>query len=93
MITHRVRCFSKNQYHYFLFLFSFTPFQQHPSPLEQSQLGSLPVSHPIITADAHPTPESTVIAFAGQFLAQAPHSMHLSLTSIRAFFSIILKTP
>jgi len=52
------------------------PLQQHSAPPEQSQLGSLPVSHPMITAAAHPTPVSTEIALAGQLSAQAPHSIH-----------------
>lgn len=66
--------------------------QQHPSLPEQSQLGSLPLSQPMITAVAHPTPVSTVTAPAGQFLAQAPHSMQRSLSSIFAFLSLMLKT-
>jgi hypothetical protein len=68
-------------------------FQQHPSSPEQLQLGSVPVSRPMITAAAHPTPASTVMAVAGQFFAHAPHSIQLSLSSIAAFFSFTLKTP
>jgi hypothetical protein len=32
----------------------------------------------LMTAAAHPTPESTLIASAAQFFAQAPHSMQAS---------------
>jgi hypothetical protein len=46
-----------------------------------------------MTAAAQPTPASTVIALAGQFVAHAPHSMHKSLSTIRAFLSATLKTP
>jgi len=76
----------------FLFIIDHTPFQQHSSPLEQPQLGSFPVSQPAITAAAHPTPASTVMTFTGQFFAQAPHSIQLSLSATRALFSLILKT-
>lgn len=42
---------------------------------------------------AQPTPGLTVIAFAGQFIAQAPHSMQASRSMIRAFPSGTEKTP
>jgi hypothetical protein len=42
---------------------------------------------PIIMAVAQPTPDCTLIAFTGQFKAQAPHSMHASLSTIAAFLS------
>jgi hypothetical protein len=77
---------------YLLTSYRWTPFQQHSSPLEQPQLGSFPVSQPAITAAAHPTPASTVMTFTGQFFAQAPHSIQLSLSATRALFSLILKT-
>lgn len=70
----------------------YSSFQQHSPSFEQSQLGSLPVSQPVITAAAHPTPELTVMAFAGQFFAQAPHSIQRSLYSIFACLSLIMKT-
>jgi hypothetical protein len=35
----------------------------------------------------------TVIATAGQLIAQAPHSMHKSFSVIRAFFSDTANTP
>jgi hypothetical protein len=37
-------------------------------------------------ADAQPTPDATVMAPDAQFLAQAPHSMHLSRFVMAAFF-------
>ena len=46
----------------------------------------LPIA-PIIIAVAQPTPDCTLIAFTGQFNAQAPHSMHDSLSIIAAFRS------
>jgi len=59
----------------------------------QPQVGSLPVIQPYIIADAQPTPALTVIAFAGQFFAQAPHSIHKSLSVICTFFATISNTP
>jgi len=44
-------------------------------------------------AVAHPTPGLTEIAPAGQFVAQAPHSMQRSRSRIRAFPSAVAKTP
>jgi hypothetical protein len=44
-------------------------------------------------AAAHPTPGFTEIAFAGQFIAHAPHSMQASRSRIRAFLSATAKTP
>jgi len=38
----------------------------------------------LMTAAAHPTPDCTVTASAGQFKAQAPHSMHASRFSMNA---------
>jgi len=66
---------------------------QHEGPPEQSQLGSVPVSAPMMIAAAHPTPDSTAMASAGQFLAQAPHSMQASRSTIRAFLSSTANTP
>ena len=43
-------------------------------------------------AYAQPTPDFTSIAEKGQFLAQAPHSMQLSLSVITALSSFIKKT-
>jgi hypothetical protein len=47
----------------------------------------------LMMAAAQPTPESTVIAPNSQFRAQAPHSMHWSLSVIAARLSRISKTP
>ena len=71
-------------------------FQQHPllpdeSP-SQPQTGSPPYIKLWMMADAQPTPLSTSIAPKAQLPAQAPHSMHLSRSSIAAFPSRISKT-
>ena len=63
------------------------PSSEHP------QVGSLPVTQLIIIAAAQPVPALTSIADAGQFIAQAPHSMQKSLSQIRALLSLISKTP
>ena len=47
----------------------------------------------MITAKAQPVPASTLIAEAGQFLAQAPHSIQLFLSAITAFMFSMAKTP
>jgi len=44
-------------------------------------------------AAAHPTPGVTEIAFVGQFIAHAPHSMQAFRSRIRAIRSVIAKTP
>jgi hypothetical protein len=44
----------------------------------QPQEGFVPESHPFMIAAAHPTPGVTEIAFVGQFIAHAPHSMQAS---------------
>jgi hypothetical protein len=62
-------------------------------PSLQSQEGALPVIMPLMMAAAQPTPESTVIAPNSQFMAQAPHSMHLSLSVTMARLSCMRKTP
>jgi hypothetical protein len=46
----------------------------------------------LMTAAAQPTPERTPRASAGQFLAQAPHSMQASLFTISIFPLVRLKT-
>ncbi len=70
----------------------FGVYSQH-APFVQSQVGSVPVRKPMMTPAAQPTPDSTVIASAGQFVWQAPHSMQASLSAMRAFFeSSISKT-
>jgi hypothetical protein len=43
-------------------------------------------------AYAQPTPECTEMAAAGQFVAQAPHSMQASLFAMRAFLFSMVKT-
>jgi hypothetical protein len=47
---------------------------------------------PLMMAAAHPTPLSTVSAAKAQLAAQAPHSMHLSLSMITAFPLVMAKT-
>jgi hypothetical protein len=59
----------------------------------QPQEGALPVSIPLMMAAAQPTPEFTLIALNSQFMAQAPHSMHRSLSVTTARLSFIEKTP
>ena len=59
----------------------------------QPQEGFEPVSHPERIAAAHPTPGVTEIAFVGQFIAHAPHSMQASRSRIRAFPAATAKTP
>jgi hypothetical protein len=44
-------------------------------------------------AAAQPTPAFTLIAFDGQFKAQAPHSMQESFSFMNAFRSVMSKTP
>jgi hypothetical protein len=61
---------------------------------EQPQLGSVPVSHPRMIAEAHPTPGLSVIAPEEQFSAQAPHSMQAPRSTMTArLSSAIAKTP
>jgi len=43
-----------------------------PDLPEQSQLGSVPLKIPFITAAAQPTPDLTLNALTGQFRTQAP---------------------
>jgi hypothetical protein len=66
--------------------------QQQFVVVPQSQLGSVPLKNPEMTAAAHPTPCFTLRAFGLQLISQAPHSMHLSLWIISAFLPDILKT-
>ena len=55
---------------------------------EQSQVGSVRLTAPMIIAVAQPTPDLTSIASAAQLSAQAPHSIHASLSTMIAFPSI-----
>lgn len=55
--------------------------EQQLLPLLRSFLA---LNHSFINPLAHPIPEMTESAPAGQFLLQAPHSMHASRSSIRA---------
>jgi hypothetical protein len=67
--------------------FSCAVLQQLPgsSPQLHSPLSiSLPRSAALIIAHAHPTPLCTVIACTGQFMAQAPHSIHETDTASTA---------
>jgi hypothetical protein len=72
---------------------------QHDAPTalagasEQPHVGSLPVIQPVMIADAHPTPGSTLIAPAEQFSAQAPHSMQAPLSARTARLPSIAQTP
>ena len=59
----------------------------------QPQEGFEPEIHPERIAAAHPTPGVTEIAFVGQFIAHAPHSMQASRSRIRAFPSATVKMP
>ena len=59
----------------------------------QPQAGFEPEIHPLRIAEAHPTPGVTEIAFVGQFIAHAPHSMQAFRSRIRAIRSVIAKTP
>jgi hypothetical protein len=77
------------------FLLSALPIQDQQQllfPPLQSQDGSPPVIMPLMIAAAHPTPLSTVSAAKAQLAAQAPHSMHLSLSMITAFPLVMAKT-
>jgi hypothetical protein len=47
----------------------------------------------LMIAAAQPTPELTLIAPKSQFFAQAPHSMHRSLSVTAARLSCISNTP
>jgi hypothetical protein len=62
------------------------------SDFEQPQVGSPPVSIPFMIAVAHPTPSCTRSAPGSQFLAQAPHSMQRSLSTIVALLFSIFST-
>ena len=66
--------------------------QQVDESLGQSHVGSVPVRAPLIMPAAHPTPAWTVMASAGQFWLQAPHSMHRFLSVITAFLFFIWNT-
>lgn len=66
---------------------------QVPDSGQQAQEGFEPDSHPFRIDVAQPTPGLTVIAFPGQFIAQAPHSMQASRSMIRAFPSGTENTP
>ena len=48
---------------------------------------------PVIMAAAQPTPGVTLKAAAGQFRAQAPHSMQAALSVMTAFLSTMVNTP
>jgi hypothetical protein len=67
--------------------------QQHdPCSSAHLHFGSVPVNKLLMKALAHPTPESTDKASAGQFKAHAPHSMQASRSPIAALLSLIVKT-
>jgi hypothetical protein len=68
-------------------------YPQHPAEVSlQSHVGGPPVTILFMIAAAQPTPAFTVIAPNSQFMAQAPHSMHRSLSVIAARLSRISKT-
>jgi hypothetical protein len=52
-----------------------------------------PVSAETIMADAQPTPLFTLMAAAGQFIWQAPHSMQATGLTSKAFLSPGVNTP
>ena len=58
-----------------------------------SHVGSVLRSAPLIIPAAQPTPDFTVIASTGQFIAHAPHSIQTSRSLILALVSAIIKTP
>ena len=68
------------------------PTQLVDPPL-QSQVGSEPLSAPIMNAVAQPTPESTLSAETGQFPEHAPHSMHAFRSTIFALPLSSANTP
>jgi hypothetical protein len=59
--------------------------------MEQQDSFFLP-SMELITAAAQPTPGRTLKASAGQFLAQAPHSMQASRFTMSTLLLVKLKT-
>lgn len=67
--------------------------QQLPASLLQSQEGGPPLMRLLMIAAAQPTPVFTAIAPNSQFKAQAPHSMHKSLSVTTARLSRISNTP
>jgi hypothetical protein len=69
------------------------PQQQSDLLDEHSHIGSVPKIALLISALAHPVPASTEIAPARQFLAQAPHSMQASRSTIFALRFSKAKTP
>jgi hypothetical protein len=66
-------------------------YQQH-SELPQAA-ASFPLSQVWIIYEAQPTPGVTEMASAGQFFAQAPHSIQPSKSSMRVFFPLIENIP
>jgi hypothetical protein len=62
--------------------FQIVCFQQHFTWLQEEAL--LPLSQVFIMALAQPTPGVTVMAFDGQLVAHAPHSMHPLKSTILA---------
>jgi hypothetical protein len=56
--------------------------EQSPPESEHPQVGSLPVSRPVMIAAAQPTPGFTLNAEKGQFNAHAPHSIQALITTI-----------
>ena len=68
-------------------------YPQQPEPPQDGPSPSLfPLNIPMSTAYAQPTPFLTVIAETGQFIEHAPHSMHRSISLMRALLSLIVKT-
>jgi len=59
---------------------------------QQSPLGPVPRSAPMMTPVAHPTPAFTDSASTGQFRAHAPHSMQASRSTILDFWFSMAKT-
>jgi hypothetical protein len=60
--------------------------------MTQQQDSSVRPRNELMTAAAQPTPVFTYMASAGQFFAQAPHSMQASRLLMLTIFSFILNT-
>ncbi len=72
---------------------SFSPWKNLGLAPQHPQLGSLPVSHPLMIAAAHPTPGVSAIALNAQLRAHAPHSMHAPRSTSTARPPSIANTP
>jgi hypothetical protein len=64
----------------------------YPQLERRTSAGAKSRSHSVISPAAQPTPASTVIAPAAQFIMHAPHSMQASRSRTQAFLSSIQNT-